>query len=152
MKLQDGGLPVCRMNPILMACLIAFVLMARPELAPAMSTLTDICPEQAQTLGISIWAQKNGDAGIEVRLEFRAKDKFKDFTRIELQIGEGANRKMSAPLLVSYLDHEKVSTRFSAFPSYLAESSLIIFVNDIPLGGTGYRLKVKNFVDLKKFQ
>jgi hypothetical protein len=89
----------------------------------------------------------NGQAGIQVQMEFKTDGELKKITYVELQIGDGENRITSAPLLVSYPSPGRVAVRFSAYPAYLPKSALMVVVSDAPLGGTGYRFKVKDFIE-----
>jgi hypothetical protein len=113
-------------------------------------TVADVSKQEAKEMGVTMRSHKNGDAGVAVWLEFKTNGKLKDFTRVDLQIGEGKSRIMSAPLLVSHPSPGSVAVHFSAYPAYLATSTLTIVVADSPLGGSGYRFKVKDFIELEK--
>ena len=58
---------------------------------------------------------QNGDAGAGVWLEFKTTVVLTNFNRVELQIGEGDSRIMSAPLLASEANPASVTAHFSAF-------------------------------------
>ena len=130
--------------------ILTFLLVAASSQCFAEMTIQDVSKERAKELGVTIRTNMNGQAGIQVRLEFKTDGELKGFSRVELQIGDGEKRIMSAPLQVSYPSPGKVAVTFSAYSAYLSDCTLIIVVNDPPLGGSGYRLKVKNFVESEK--
>lgn len=129
---------------------LAFLLIAASSQCFAEMTIEDVSKERAKEMGVTMRSHKDGDAGIAVWLEFRTNGKLKDFTRVDLQIGEGKSRIMSAPLLASHPSPGSVAVHFSASPAYLATSTLTIVVADVPLGGSGYRFKVRDFMELEK--
>ena len=115
--------------------------------------IADVSREEAKGMGVTMRSRKNGDAGVEVRLEFKKSGQLKDFKRVELQIGEGKDRIMSASLLPAQPNPGTVAVHFSANPAYLTSSTLmIVVIGDNDLGGEGYRFKVKDFIDLEKSQ
>jgi hypothetical protein len=119
----------------------------------AMMEIADVSREQAQAMGVTVRSHRNGDAGVAVWLEFKTSGKLAAFRRVELQIGEGEGRIMSAPLLAEHPSPGSIAVHFSAYPAYLGKSTLTIVVaGSNPLGGEGYRLKVKDFVDLTQYQ
>jgi hypothetical protein len=134
------------------ASAIASLLIAASSHCFAETMLADVSKEQAKEWGVSIRSHKNGDAGVKVWLEFKTQGVLKNFTRVELQIGEGENRIMAGPLLASHPSPGSVAVHFSAYPAYLPKSTLTIMVNDTPLGGSGYRFKLKDFIELEKFR
>jgi hypothetical protein len=129
--------------------ILGLLLLAIPGRCFADTIIEDVSKSQAKDMGVTIRTEKNGDAGIRVWMEFKTTGKFKEFAYVEVQIGEGAGRVMSAPLQVSHpkSERENVAVQFSADPAYLPKSTLWLFVNDVPLGGTGYRFKVKDFIE-----
>ena len=109
--------------------------------------IEDVSTNRAEELGVTIRTNMNGQAGIQVVMEFKTTGELKNFANVELQIGDGENRIMSAPLLVSYPSPDRATVRFSAYPAYVPKSTLMIVVRDTPIGGTGYRFKVKDFIE-----
>jgi hypothetical protein len=116
----------------------------------AMITVGDVSPDQAKALGVAFRAHTNGEAGIRVWLEFKTEGELKKITYVELQIGEGESRIMSAALPVSYSTPGKGIVTFSAYPAYLPRSTLMIVVYHGPKGDVGYRFKVKDFIEMDK--
>ena len=130
---------------------LAFLLIALPSPCFAMMEIWDLSKEQAKAFGVVLRASKNGMAGVQVRLEFKTEGKLKNFARVELRITAGKGPLVSAPLLTSRPRPGIVAARFSAGPAYLAESTLMIVVQDGPMSRVGYQLKVKDFIDLEEF-
>ena len=126
---------------------LTFLLVAAPSPCFAEIVIEDVSTNRAKELGVTIRTNMNGQAGIQVWLEFKTTGELKKYSHVELQIGKGENLIMSAPLLTTHPSPESVAVNFSAYPAYLPKSTLMIVVSDAPLGGTGYRLKVKDFID-----
>ena len=87
---------------------------------------------------------------IKVSLEFNTQGKWEKFGRVELRMISGGKLLASAPLLVSRATTGSVSASFSVEPSFLNECELLVYVDDIPKGGSAYRIKLGDFVDLEK--
>jgi hypothetical protein len=126
---------------------LTFLLVAASSPCFAMLAIEDVSTNRAKELGVTIRTNMNGQAGIQVQMEFKTEGELKKITYVELQIGDGENRIMSAPLLVSYPSPGRVAVRFSAYPAYLSKCILTIAVYGGPKGDWGYRFKVKDFVE-----
>ena len=114
--------------------------------------IADVSKEEAKQMGATIRSRKSGE-GIEVLLEFKTTGKFEKFKRVELNIGEGKDQIMSAALLPAHPSPGSVTAHFSVNSAYLAKSTLMIVAEgDNPLGGEGYRFKLKDFIDIEKTQ
>ena len=129
---------------------LTFLLVTASSQCFAEITVGDVSPARAKTLGVTLRTEKNGDAGVKVWLGFKTKGELEKFNYIELQIGDGEDRIMSAPFLVSHPSQGSVVVTFSAYPAYLPRSTLMIVVYDGPEGDVGYRFKVKDFIGLDK--
>jgi len=127
---------------------LTFLLFAASSQCLAMLSIEDVSTNRAKELGVTIRTNMNGQAGIQVWMEFKTEGELKKITYVELQIGDGEHRIMSAPLLVSYPSPERGTVRFSAYPAYLSKCILTIAVYGGPKGDRGYRFKVKDFVEL----
>ncbi len=133
---------------IILSTVVVILLLVLPSECLAMMEIADVTKEQAKEMGLTVRSHKNGEAGIAVTLEFRTMGKLETFQRVELQIGEGKDRIMSAPLLASQPTPGSIVVRFSAYPAYLDKSILtIVVIGNNPLGGEGYRIKVKDFIE-----
>jgi len=129
---------------------LIFLLFASSSQCFAEMMIEDVSKAQAKEMRMTIRSHANGDAGVKVWLEFKTQGKLKEFSRVELRMTVGGKHLVSAPLQASRPTADSVSAYFSADPSYLATSELWIVVDDEPLGGTGYRLKVKEFIEAEK--
>ena len=129
---------------------LTFLLVAASSRCFAEIVIEDVSTNRAKEWGVTIRTNMNGQAGIQVRLEFKTDGELKRFSYVELQIGDGENRVMSAPLQVSYPSPGKVAVRFSASPAYVPKSTLTIVVGDTALITTGYRFRVKDFIEPEK--
>jgi hypothetical protein len=129
---------------------LTFLLVAASSQCFAEIVIEDVSTKRAKELGVTIRTNMNGQAGIQVWLEFKTTRELKKYSHVELEIGKGENRIMSAPLLATHPSPESVAVNFSAYPAFLPKSTLMIVVSDAPLGGTGYRFKVKDFIEPAK--
>ena len=127
--------------------ILNLLLFAAPSRCFADYVIEDVSKAQAKEMGVTIRTEKNGDAGIRVWMEFKTTGKLKEFAYVEVQIGEGKSRIMSAPLRVSNPSPGSAAVQFSADPTYVRKSELDIFVDHAPPGGTVYRFKVKDFIE-----
>jgi hypothetical protein len=115
-----------------------------------MMDIMDVSREQAKAWGVTIRTNLNGEAGVRVWMEFKPEGKFQQFRNVQLQVGDGEKQVMSATLNESALKSGNLSVNFSVQPAYLAESTLLIVVDDQPLGGSGYQFRIRNFLEPSK--
>lgn len=113
----------------------------------ALMMIADVSKERAKELGITLRSHLNGDAGVAVWIEFKPAGVLKNFTRVELRMTSGGKHLVSAPLQVTRKPDGVVEAYFSADPSQLAGSTLLIAVTDAPRAHIGYELKVSDFVE-----
>ena len=101
-----------------------------------------VSKERAKELGMEVRTTANGPNHVSVQLEFKTEGKFeefslegkhKDHSRVELQIGEGDDPPVTAPLKE---DRSKPGR--------------VVVVVPEPDGRTIYDLRVKDFVEPKK--
>ena len=135
---------------IINTSVLTLLLVAASSRCFAEIVIEDVSTNRAKELGVTIWTNMNGQAGIQVWLEFKTTGELKKYSHVELQIGKGENLIMSAPLLTTHPSPESVAVNFSAYPAYVPKSTLMIVVRDAPLGGTGYRFKVKDVIEPAK--
>lgn len=140
------------MKVILKVIVLLMLVMASANCLAEM-LIADVSKEEAKQMGATIRSRKNGEASVEVRLEFKTTGKFEKFKRVELEIGQGKDQIMSAALLPANPSPGSVTVHFSVNPAYLAKSTVtIVAEGDNPLGGEGYRFKLKDFIDVEKPQ
>ena len=138
------------MKTILNLLVLIFLLFASSSQCFADMLIEDVSKAQAKEMGVNIRSHTNGSAGVKVWLEFHTQGKLKEFSGVELRMTVGGKHLVSAPLLASRPTADSVSAYFSVDPSYLATSELWILVDEPRGGGTGYRLKVKDFIEAEK--
>ena len=104
--------------------------------------------------GITMHARRNGDAGIEVWLEFKKKGWLEKFTYTELQMtDEDGKHLISARLEPNPIHHRQAddvtTVSFSANASQLPRCRFLVVCYGSNEGDTGYTLDVKDFLDIK---
>ena len=108
-----------------------------------------VSKEQAKELGLEMRFTANGPNDVWVELVFKPEGKFKDFSHVELEVGD----------VVSYvpLRERRSSTGESVVVSFLAKranldkASLTVVVNGLG-GEAGSILRVKDFVEPEKIR
>ena len=107
-----------------------------------------VTKQEAKEMGIEIQAKGNGPQ-VWVELEFKAEGKLKDFQHVELEINEGKKLQVAyAALREQRSDSGSITVRFLADRAYLDKITLCVVVGDFE--GTGYEIRVKDFVELEK--
>src|SRR5436309_1683621 len=87
----------CRRNymkTIFSASVLIFFLFALHSRSFAMISVGDVSPDQAKELGVTFRSHTNGEAGIQVWMEFKTEGELAKITYIQLQIGDRDNRIM----------------------------------------------------------
>jgi len=114
-------------------------------------TIEQVSKERAKELGMEIRTKANGPNDIWVELAFKPEGKFKDFSHVSLEIREGKKLLVGyAALREKRSSSGSVVVTFVANRAFLDKITLRVVVADVPLGGSGYELRVKDFVELVK--
>ena len=108
-----------------------------------------VSKERAKELGMQVRSEPACPNHVRVELEFKLDGKLKDFSRVDLRIGEGDNPPVTAPLREDRLKPGRVVVKLTADRAQLDRLTLWVFVPE-SLGGTFYDLRVNDFVELKK--
>ena len=139
------------MRTVFSAAVVAVLLALTAKPCFAMMEIAHVSREQAKEMGTELRFIGNGPNEVWVELEFKAEGKLKDFSHVSLEIREGEK------LLVGYAAlREKRSSSGSVVVSFMANRAFLdkitlrVVVADVPLGGSGYELRVKDFVELEK--
>jgi hypothetical protein len=90
-----------------------------------------------------------GPNHVTVELDFSTAGALKDFSRVDLRIGEGDNPPVTAPLREDRSKPGRVVVGFTADTAQLPKLTLWVYVPDLD-GGSIYDLRVKDFVELTK--
>ena len=143
------------MRTIFKGATTAILLLATAISSSAMISVGDLSKDQAKAMGIVMKSRKNGDAGVQVWLEFKREGILKHFTYAELQVeDEKGKHLISAMLRVNPVIHgqpaELVSVAFSAEPEQLKNCSFRVVAYGSSAGDVGYDLKVSEFLELEE--
>lgn len=108
--------------------------------------------EEAKEFGMQVRPTATGSDQIRVELEFKPEGYFKEYSRVELWIGEGNNPRVTAPLRDDRSKAGHVVVEFTVDRVQLDQSNLRLIVPHSGGGAKGvtYMLRVKDFVELKK--
>jgi hypothetical protein len=117
-----------------------------------------VSKEKAKELGLEVRTTATGPDRVSVQLEFKTEGRFvefspegkhKDYSRVELRIGEGNDPPVIAPLKEDRSKPGRVVVSFTADRTELDKLKLWVEVPE-PDGRTIYDLRVKDFVEPKK--
>ena len=133
------------------------VLLVTPGECFAEWLLLHVTKDRARELGMEV---RSVDAGgpnrVRVELEFKVEGKLKEYdgrmkdhSRVELRISEGDNPLVIAPLREDRSKPGRVVVSFTADRTQLDKLNLWVMVPGT-LGGDGYDLRVKDFVEQEK--
>ncbi len=125
--------------------LLALMAAASPCLGE--TTVERVSKERGKELGMEVRSTPGVD-GVGVELEFKAAGALREFGRVELEINEGEKTVFHATLREERSRAPSVVVRFAADRSNLEKITLLVVASEGRVGGSGYRLRVKDFVDL----
>jgi hypothetical protein len=137
------------MKTILNILAVAVLLVAAPGTCFALWGIARVSREEAKELGMQVRFEPAGPKQVRVELEFKPEGRLKDFSRVDLRIGERDNPSVTAPLQEDRSKPGRVVVSFSADREQLDKLTLWVMVPE-SLGGTIYDLRVKDFVEVKK--
>ena len=107
-----------------------------------------VTKEQAPKMGMEVRSEQTGPNQVKVELELKIEGGLKNLHDVVLQIGEGDNSLVTAPLKEDRSKPGRVVVRFTANRAQLDKAKLSVSVHEAGLGI--YDLRVKDFVDPKK--
>ena len=129
----------------------AFAFIARPCLGEI--TVGELTKKTAKDkYGITMHAQKNGDAGIKLWIEFKKEGWLEKFTYAELRMKDAKGKHVvSAQLRPNPVHHRQpkdvITVAFSVEPEHLTQCSFLVVCYGSNEGDTGYYLNVRDFLD-----
>ena len=131
---------------------IAISLAITPNPCYALWDVLTVSKEQAKQLGLDLRATAVGANRLHVALEFSAEGKLKDFTQIDMKLGEGDDLLASATLREDRSKPGRILTGVTTSRSHLDKLTLSVRVpyRDGGLGGVVYELPVTNLVEVPK--
>jgi len=143
--------------------LVAFAVLlgVAPRACFALWDVLTVSQEEAKELGLLVRTKAASPNHVSVELEFQTEGnfkafspggKFKDRSGVDLWIGQGDKPLLTAALKEDRSQAGRVVVGFTADRVQLDQCNLRVMApfQDGGAGGTEYRLRVKDFVDLKK--
>lgn len=112
--------------------------------------IEQVTKPRAKELGMEIRAKAAGPEGVKVTLEFDAKGELTSFSRVDLEMREGAKLLFSTTLREQKSAPGHVVVSFVVDRSHLDNVALRVVTSEPALGGAGYDVRVKDFVDVEK--
>jgi hypothetical protein len=137
------------MKTVLNILAVAVFLVVAPSPCFALWGIAPVSKENAKELGMEVRSKPAGPSHVRVELEFKPEDKLKNFSSVDLLIGEGDNPPVTASLREDRSKPGRVVVSFAADRAQLDKLTLRVMVPE-SLGGTIYELRIKDFVELKK--
>jgi hypothetical protein len=149
------------MKTILNIIALAVLLLVAPSPCFALWDVLDVSKDEAKKLGLEVRVQAADPNHVSVALEFKTEgsfkvfspeSKFKDQSSVQFWIGQADNPQVSAALREDRSKAGRVLVGFRVDRVHLDQSNLGVMVpySDGALGGAQYRLRIKDFVELKK--
>jgi hypothetical protein len=143
--------------------IVAFAVLfgVAPRACFALWDVVTVSKEEAKELGLRVRTTASGPNHVGVLLEFSTEGAFKAFSPggkfedralVQLWIGQGDNPLLTAALKEDRSKADRVVVGFTADRVQLDQINLRVMApfQDGGAGGTEYRLRVKDFVELKK--
>ena len=148
------------MKTILNIIALTVLFLVAPSPCFALWDVLDVSKDEATKLGMQVRSRAAGPNRVSVELEFKTEGtfkafgpegKFKDRAFVELWIGQGDKSQVTAALREDRSKAGRVVVGFTVDRVQLEQSHLRVMVpySDGGLGGAQYRLRVKDFIELK---
>lgn len=128
---------------------VAVCLVVAPSLCFALWLIAPVSKELAKELGMQVRTTVAGPKHITFELEFKTEGQFKDFSSVDMRIGERGKSGVTAALREDRSKPGLVMVRFTAYRDQMDNINLWVMVPGMD-GGTIYELRVKDFLELKK--
>jgi hypothetical protein len=111
-----------------------------------------VSKEEAKEFGMQVRSTAAGPNHVNVELEFKPEGYFKEYSRVELWIGEGDNPRVTAALKEDRSKADRVVVGFTVDRVQLDQCNVRLIVPHSGGGAKGvtYMLRVKEFVELKE--
>jgi hypothetical protein len=140
------------MKTILSVSALAIFLFVAPNPCFARWAVLLVSKEEAKEFGMQVRTTATGPNHASVELEFKPEGYFKEYSRVELWIGEGDNPRVTAQLREDRSKAGRVVVGFTVDRVQLDQSNLRLIVPHSGGGAKGvtYMLRVKDFVELKE--
>ncbi len=116
----------------------------------AMMEIARLTKDEAIKMGIEIRAIAAGPRDARIEMEFDTRDAFKKFNRVDLELMQDGKFVVLAPLKEERTKPDHILVGFAADRAAIRKLTLRIVVSEPALGGTGYEVPLKDFIDLDK--
>lgn len=137
------------MKAIFNTSVLTLLLAVAPSQCFALWGIAPVSKERAKELGMEVRSVSAGPNHVRVELECKAEGALKNFSNVELRVGQGDNPAVTAPLREDRSKPGRLVVSFAADRAQLDKLSLWVRVPELD-GGTIYNLRVKDFLELKK--
>jgi hypothetical protein len=149
------------MKTILNVLATAGLFLVTPSPCFALWDVLNVSKEEAKQLGMEVRAKAAGPNHVSVELEFKTEGHFEAFnlehklnnaSRVDLWIGQGDNLEVTAALREDRSKAGRIVVHFTVDRFQLNQTELRVMApyTDGALGGAHYRLRIKDFVELKE--
>jgi hypothetical protein len=112
----------------------------------ALILIREVSKEEARGLGITVRSQPSANDDLWVHVEFKTAGPLKGFRWADLELTHGGKRLVAATLKPRNPAPDSVELEFYLDPSALPDTTVMIVAYNEPRTGTGYLLKMKDFL------
>jgi hypothetical protein len=124
------------------------VLLVAPSPCFALGWILPVSKEEAKVMGMEVRSERAGPNDVRVELELKAEGGLKNFSGVDLWIGEGDKPLVAAPLREDRSKPGRIVVSFTADRAQLDKITLRVMVVELGLGI--YQLRIKDFIEPKK--
>jgi hypothetical protein len=114
----------------------------------ALGWFRSVSKEGAKEMGMEVRSEQAGPNDVRVELEFKAEGVLKNFSGVDLWIGEGDKPLVAAPLREDRSKPGRIVVSFTADRAQLDKTTLRVTV--VEAGRGIYQLRIKDFVEPEK--
>lgn len=129
---------------------LAVVLGGFTTRASALSFITDVSKERARELGIVVSSQPASNDDLWVKVEFKTTGALQGYRYSHLELTRDGKRLLQVELRprkpAPDSPAENVQLDFYLDPAALPNTTVTVYAYNEPRSGTGYRLKMKDFL------
>ena len=114
----------------------------------ALGFVKNVSKDGAKELGMEVRSEAAGTNQVRVELEFKVEGRLKNFSSVDLWLGEGDSPSLSASLQEDRSKPGQVAVSFTADRAHLDKIALRVTV--VEAGRGVYVLRMKDFVEPEK--
>jgi len=116
----------------------------------AMMEIARLSKAEVKKMGIELRALAAGPRDARIEMEFDTRDALKKFNRVELELMQDGKFVVLAPLKEERTKPNHILVGFAADRAAIKKLTLRIVVSEPALGGTGFEIPLKDFIDPDK--